>query len=287
MVKLEDLDAKFIKVKESNIRYTVKGSGAPILLFHGIGEFLEAWWRNIDPLSEHYLVYAMDLPGHGLSDKSAGSYSLSFVAELVSDFMKAMGIERAHLIGHSLGGILALSMAVNYPDRVGKLILVDCGGLDREVPLLYRLCTLPVLGDILVRPTVKAGLRNGIKRRFYNPQLVTEEMVDKDYEFMKMPETKRAMLDIIRSNVNLSGLRPEIVMTDKLRLVKSPTLFIHGEQDAVIPLAHARHACNLIPDARLEAITECGHCPYIEKASEFNEMVIAFLGSNGRVENVG
>ena len=279
---MEDLGTKFITVKERNIRYTVRGSGAPIILIHGFGEFLEVWWFNIGPLSEHYQVYAMDLPGHGLSDKSGNGYTPPFFTELISDFMQALRIERAHLIGHSLGGAICLSMAINSPGKVDMVILVDSGGLDKEVSLLYRLCALPFIGEIIMRPTIKAGLRHGIKRAFYNPDLVAEEIVDWYYEIMRKPETKQAMLNLIRSNVDFSGLYPDVVLKDKLHLVKAPTLFIHGEQDAVIPLVHAQKACKLVPNARLEVFAECGHCPHIEKAPEFNKVVLAFLESNGQ-----
>ena len=282
-----NLAEKYIAVKGINIRYIMSGSGASTLLLHGFGEFLDVWWFNIGPLSEHCQVYAADLPGHGLSDKPATDYSLDFANECATEFMKALGIERANLIGHSMGGIIGLSMAINFPDRVDKLILVGSGGLSRETPLLYRLCTLPLLGDILTKPTIKAGLRYGIKRAFYNPDLVAEEMIDKNYEFMKMRGAKQAMLSIIRSNTDITGPHPEVVMTDKLHLVKSPTLIIHGAQDEVVPVEYAQNACNLIPNARLEVIEKCGHSPHIEKAQEFNEAVIAFLESNEGVQDVG
>ena len=175
---MENLDDKYITVNGINIRYIVKGNGSPVLLIHGFGEFLEVWWFNIGFLSEHYQIYAMDLPGHGLSDKPAIDYSLFFATEFANDFMQALGIEHASLIGHSMGGLLSLSIAINFPEKVDKLILVDSGGLSKEAPLLYRLCTLPVVGEIVVMPMVKPLLKHGIRNAFYNPDLVTEELVD-------------------------------------------------------------------------------------------------------------
>jgi pimeloyl-ACP methyl ester carboxylesterase len=171
-------------------------------------------------------------------------------------------------------------MAINRPDKVDRLILADSGGLTKEVSLFYRLCTLPIIGDIIVRPTVKTSLKQGMKRAFYNPELITEQMVDKNYERIKRPETKRTMLSVIRSNANLRGPQPEAVLTDRLHLVKASTLFIHGEQDPFISIADVQHACDLIPNASLRVIPESGHCPFIEKATEFNEAVITFLQSN-------
>jgi 4,5:9,10-diseco-3-hydroxy-5,9,17-trioxoandrosta-1(10),2-diene-4-oate hydrolase len=275
---VDNLDGEYMVVKGTKIRYIVKGSGSPVLLIHGFGQFLEVWWFNIGPLSQHYQVYAMDLPGHGLSEKPAVDYTFSIVTEFIIDFMEALGIGHASLIGHSMGGSICLDEAINFPDKVDRIILVDSGSLSEKVPLLYRLCALPILGDILVRPTIKAGVRSRIKRTFYNPDLVTEDMVNLSYELLRKPGVKATMLSIIRGGVSISRSNPETIVTDKLRLVKVPTLLIHGAQDTVIPLEYAQNACRLIPDCRLEIIDECGHCPHLEKASEFNEAVISFLG---------
>jgi len=276
-------------VKGIKTRYVVMGAGAPILLVHGFGEFLEVWGFNIFPLSERYMVYAMDLPGHGLSGKTDIDYTLPAATEFIIGFMEALGIERASLIGHSLGGLLGLNVAINFSEKVDRLIPVDCGGLSTNTPLLYRLCALPVLGELMIMPTFKAGLRQGIKNKFYNPGLVTEEMVDMSYKFLKMPGAKQALLNLIRSNTKFSGTPPEeLVITNKFHLVKSPTLFIHGAQDKNIPLEQVLNAYKLVPNARLEVIEECGHCPHIEKPAEFNEAVIAFLESSelSEVQNV-
>jgi len=137
---------KYITVEGMKIRYMVKGAGSPLLLLHGYGEFLETWDFNIRPLSEHYQVYAMDLPGHGLSDKPKVAYNLSFFTRFVTDFMQALGIEHASLIGHSMGGHISLSVAINFAEKVDKLILETSAGLSNDVSLLRKLCSIPVLG---------------------------------------------------------------------------------------------------------------------------------------------
>lgn len=276
-ISVTNLDGEYIEVKGVKVRYVVEGSGPPVVLIHGFGQFLEVWWLNIGPLSQHFRVYAMDLPGHGLSEKPAVDCTFSFVTEFIIDFMEALGIGHASLIGHSMGGSICLDEAINFPDKVDRIILVDSGSLSGKVPLLYRLCALPVLGDILVRPTIKAGVRSRIKRTFYNPDLVTEEMVNLNYEFLKKPGVKDTMLSIIRSGASIRKSNLETIVTDNLRLVKVPTMLIHGAQDKVIPVKYARNACRLIPDCRLEIIDECGHCPHIEKASEFSKAVVSFL----------
>ena len=219
----------------------------------------------------------MDLPGHGLSEKPEVKYTMSFATEFAARFVQALGVDHVSLIGHSMGGLLCINAAINFPEKVDKLILVDSGGLSEEAPFLYRLSTIPILGDLLLRPTVKPVLKIGVKRAFYNPDVVTEEMIDINYQYLKMPGAKQAMLNIIRSNVDLHGPHPEVVITEKLHLVKSPTLIIHGAQDEVIPVEYAQSACRLIPKAKLNIFSECGHLPQIEKASEFNKAVLSFL----------
>jgi pimeloyl-ACP methyl ester carboxylesterase len=116
-----------------------------------------------------------------------------------------------------------------------------------------------------------------MKKGFYNPEIIARDWVDLSYKYLKMPKLKRTLWNLIRSNASIDGLNPELIVTDKLRMIKSPTLIIHGAQDEVIPVEYARLACKLIPNVRCEVIDECGHCPQIEKAAQFNDLVAAFL----------
>ena len=277
---IENLEEKYITVNGVRVRYVEKGSGSPVILLHGFGEFLESWVLNIDPLSEHYRVYALDLPGHALSEKPKVDYSLSAAINFVAHFMQVLEIERSSLVGHSIGGLISLKVAISSPEKVHKIISVDSVGLTNNTPLLYRLCALPVLGELFIMPNIKAGIRQGMKNAFYNPDFVTEEMVELNYKYLKMPGAKRAMLSIIRNGVGFNGSSPDTIIQDKLHLVRVPTMFIHGAQDRVIPLKYARYASRLVPGASLNVIETCGHSPHMEKAAEFNEAVIAFLNSD-------
>ncbi len=275
---LKSLNAQYVDVGGFKLRYVIKGSGPPVLLIHGLGGFLETWIYNIAALSRHFTVYALDLPGHGLSEGPVADYTLECCTHRIAvGFLAALGIEHVSLIGHSLGGLVCLGLAINFPEKVDKLVLVDSAGLNKEAPLIYRLAALPVLGDILLKPTIKPLIKAGMKRGFYNPEIVTEEMVDLSYSYWRMPKFKRALSNLLKHNVSLDGVHPEVLVTEKLHLVRSPTLLIHREEDQVIPVEHARLACHLIPDVRCRTFPECGHCPQIEKAPQFNEAVIDFL----------
>ena len=277
------MNEEYVTVDGLNIRYLIRGTGPVIILVHGLGEFLEGWLFNLAALSEYFTVYAIDLPGHGLSEESKHDYTIGFNVKFVINFMAVMGISHASILGHSMGGPICLSLAVDFPGKVDKLILVDSGGFSNKVSLSYRLATLPLLGNILLGPTLlinKATIGAGMRRQFYNPEIVPEEWIDAAYKHLKRPKRKKIMLNIIRSYTSISSIHPEATVTDKLPRVKQPTLIIHGMQDKVVPVEHAYKACNLIPHARLEIFNQCGHNPQIEKASEFNEVVLAFLRSN-------
>jgi len=272
---------KYITVEGIKIRYIVKGAGSPLLLLHGFSEFLETWDFNIRPLSECYQVYAIDLPGHGLSDNPDTSYNISFFTESATGFMQALGIDRTSIIGHSLGGLISLNIAINFPEKVSKLILESSLGLSDDVLSFHKLCSIPVLTDADADESeVRAALDERMKRGFYAPDFIAEEVVERSYRFMQMPGVKRVPLSILHNWLSVDGLKPEVVMIDKLHLIKSPTLLIHGAQDNIHPPELSQRACNLIPDARLKIFSECGHCPHIEKAAEFNEAVISFLKAN-------
>jgi 2-hydroxy-6-oxonona-2,4-dienedioate hydrolase len=262
------------------IRYLVMGSGPQVLLLHGFGGFLETWAFNIPPLSKRYRVYAIDLPGHGLSDKPEGGYTTAFAIESANDIMEALGVNQATLIGHSLGGAVSINIALSLPERVNKLVLIDCAGLSRNLPWLYRLCSLPVLGNILMSLAVEPALEHSIKRVFYNAPVLSREMMDIILKNASQPGVRETLKRIIRQHVRLRGPRPEALLIERLPQLKVPILFVHGAQDRVLPLKHVREAFSMAPNSRVKIFDQCGHCPHIEKAVEFNEIVLEFLAGN-------
>ncbi len=262
------------------IRYLVMGSGPQVLLLHGFGGFLETWAFNLPPLSKRYRVYAIDLPGHGLSDKPKNYYTTAFAIESANDILEALGVNQAALIGHSLGGAVSVNIALSLPERVSKLILIDCAGLSRTLPWLYRLSSLPVLGKILMSLAVKPTLERSIKRLFYSSPALSQEMIDIILKNSSQPGVRETLIRIIRQNVGLRGPHPEALLIESLPQLKVPTLFVHGAQDRVFPLEHVRDAFSMAPNSRVKIFDQCGHCPHIEKAVEFNKVALEFLDGN-------
>ena len=146
---------RYIKVGKVNTHYWEEGTqGSPVILIHGIGCYIELWSPTFEALAAQHRVYALDLLGHGRTDKPQDvSYKLENLAQFVNNFMTALGIEHAHVVGHSLGGAIATKLCLLYPTLVDKLVLAAPGGLGKEGPIAFRIASLPILGELLTRPS--------------------------------------------------------------------------------------------------------------------------------------
>ena len=170
-----------------------------MLLLHGLGASLAVWGENIDPLAEEHAVYALDLPGHGKSDKPQEiDYDAVAGAHFLVRFMDALGLSSATLIGSSAGGLIATICALLYPERVDRLVLVDTAGLGRQMAWFIRLSSLPFIGELLHTPNVLTtrGLTQSL---FYEPWPVAEHLVEELMQVRNIPEAKRASLTAIRA----------------------------------------------------------------------------------------
>jgi pimeloyl-ACP methyl ester carboxylesterase len=270
---------RYIQVGNIRTRYWALGEGDSTgILLHGLGGYIENWEDNIAALSQSSRVYALDLAGFGRSDKPRVDYTIRYLTEFVRDFMVAQDIDQATLIGESLGGAIALQFVLQYPQLVEKLVLAASGGLGKEVSIYLRIMTLPVLGNVLARPS-REGSAQLMKEIFYDGNLITDEWVDEDYEMSSLPGAQRSLLSALRTSCNLWGIRSEIYqpILNRLGEIEVPTLVIWGAQDRILPIAHAHRAAEGLPNARLHIFDLCGHLPNIERADEFNELVASFL----------
>ncbi len=270
---------QYTKVGQINTRFWALGDeGSTVLLIHGIGGSLEDWILNADALAKHHRVYALDLVGAGHSDKPSASYSFSYMAQFVKDFMEAESISRACLIGHSLGGGVSLQFSIQFPDKVEKLVLVGSAGLGQQVTLLLRVLTLPIIGKLLSRPSRK-GTAKFLKECLYDSTLITDELVDFGYNLASLPGAQDALLFTVRTLGNIRGMRKDVLrpIADNLATITVPTLIFWGQQDRILPVAHAHVAENKIPDTQLHVFDPCGHFPQLERPEEFNSIVLKFL----------
>ncbi len=280
---MEDPEDKYVKVGEVNTRYWVLGQGSPLLLIHGLGASCEYWRYNVRALSQGCRVYAFDLPGFGRSDKRIDDYSLDFAGEFVAAFLDAQGVDRASLVGNSLGGGVSLQFAVQYPHRLEKLVLVDSGGLGSELPLSFRLLKIPLLGEFMAWAWgTRPGMRLTLRSIVYKPRVMTDEFVDQMAELARLPGAREMLLSVARMGIDFRGQNMKLLepFLSRVPEIEAPTLIIWGAQDPILPLAHAQIAHQMIRNSRLHILDRCGHLPQIEKPEEFNQLVLGFLGSN-------
>jgi 4,5:9,10-diseco-3-hydroxy-5,9,17-trioxoandrosta-1(10),2-diene-4-oate hydrolase len=269
----------YIKVGDVNTRYWVQGSqGSTIILIHGLGGFIENWEYNISGLSQGHRVYALDLVGFGRSDKPKIGYSLPNLTEFVKEFMTVQDVDRATLIGLSMGGAIALRFALKNPNQVEKMVLVDSLGLGRDGSIFLRMMSLPIIGELLARPSRK-GSSKILRSIFHNQDLITDQMIEVTYEMSSLPGAQSSFLSTLRSTCNIWGAKSDTYrpILDRLGEIEVPTLIIWGSQDKLLPVSHAHQAKKKLPKAKLHIFDSCGHVPNAEHAEEFNALVTDFL----------
>jgi 4,5:9,10-diseco-3-hydroxy-5,9,17-trioxoandrosta-1(10),2-diene-4-oate hydrolase len=276
----QTLEDQYVKVGQINTRYWTLGDNSSVaILLHGGGSTVEIWAYNIGVLAHYHRVYAIDMVGAGLTDKPQAAYSLTYQAQFLKEFMDTLGIDRASLIGSSMGGGTALQFSLLFPERVEKLVLVNSFGLGKEIAIGLRLLALPFVGR-LSRPTRK-GAALVLRHNVYDCKVIPDRWIELSYEKFGLPGTKRAILNLIETNLNLFGVRKTVFspLVEKLSSIAQPVLVIWGQQDRILPVAHAHIAAKGLPNARLHIFNPCGHWPHVERPEEFNTLVLEFLAS--------
>jgi pimeloyl-ACP methyl ester carboxylesterase len=272
-----------VRIHGHEVAYVAAGDGPVLVLVHGIAGSSATWSRVIPQLAERHTVVAPDLLGHGESAKPRGDYSLGAYASGIRDLLVVLGHERATLVGHSLGGGVAMQFAYQFPERCERLVLVGSGGLGREVGALLKLLSLPgaeyVLPLVLTRGLHDAFASVGrfVGRSGLRANSLLEELWH-SYTRLTDARAQRAFVHTIRAVIDPSGQR--VSARDRLYLAAAlPTLIVWGEKDGVIPVDHARVAHELVPGSRLEIIEGCGHFVPLEVPERLVAVLEDFLAS--------
>ncbi len=275
------LKVKYTNVDGYRIRHQEKGEGFPLLLMHGLGASLEWWQFNVDSLSREYRIIAFDFLGFGYSSKEINEYSLSFASKFLISFFDTLRIDRAFLLGNSMGGLISLSAALEYPERIEKLVLVDNAGFGRRLSFILRLGSLFPLGELALALRNKFTVKALLSQLFYDPQKLPPNLVDCVLRILSLPHSSEALLRTLRYGVDLKGLKEDVwkPVQEKINFLSRPTLIIWGDQDKITPVDQAYRGKKLIKQSELYIFEKCGHMPQVEQAEEFNNLVLDFLGS--------
>lgn len=268
--------------EDIELAYVDEGNGDQTIIFiHGLGSYLPAWQKNINVLKENYRCIAVDLPGYGKSSKKPHSGMLTFYADVMSQFMEQMGIEQAVFTGHSMGGQISMIMALEYPEKVKKLVLVSPAGFERftegQKEWFREVMTLKG-----VKLTPVDAIETNLAYNFYNLPEDAQFMIT-DRIAMRHAEDFDSYCYVVVQSVHGMVDQPVI---DKLDQIKQPVLILFGENDNLIPNRYLNPGKTYdvaivgdenIPDSKLVMVPKCGHFLQFEKADVLNEEINAFL----------
>jgi pimeloyl-ACP methyl ester carboxylesterase len=272
--------AQTVSVHGRSVSYLEAGEGPLLLLVHGMAGTARNWDGVIEPLALHNTVIAPDFPGHGESEPGGGDYSLGSLASGLRDLMIALGHERATLVGHSLGGGVALQFTYQFPELVERLVLVSSGGLGPEVGAILRAAALPG-ADLFIHATAAPGATvvgwaaGALGKVGLRPNADLAE-VGRAYASLADADRRKAFLSTLHAVVDTDGQR--VAALDRLYLAEAlPVLIVWGERDPIIPVAHGRAAHAQLPGSRLEVFPEAGHIPMLESPGRFAAVLQRFL----------
>jgi pimeloyl-ACP methyl ester carboxylesterase len=271
-----------IKIGTINTRYWMEGEGSPVILIHGLSNSIEDWLLNFQEIAGQHRVYALDLIGHGKTDKPlSASYDITEIARFVKDFMDALDIKSAHLVGHSLGGAVSLTIALNYPSYCHKLVLVDSAGLAQECSIVLRLASVPGLGEFLGSLLMQGDLKKRMsmqRESWPDPEIVPDEMIQLKYSATLWKDISKTYFKTLRAFVNFRGMKRSVFIpiVEGLQFLENPVLVVWGEQDDLLPVSQAQIVKDKIPRAQVEIFENSKHDPMIVNPQRFNQLVLGF-----------
>ncbi len=277
-----EIQSNFIMVNGLRIHYLEAGVGdRVVVLVHGGGldNASLSWDLLIPKLAKNARIIAPDLPGYGESDKPEVTYDLAFYNEFFPKFMDTIQVEKADLVGISMGGAIILGYVLDHPERVDHLGLVDSYGLQRKTPfhkLSYLFVNIPGVRALTYWSMKSRWVTEYFTKMILKrPGSVTEELVDAIYQQLKIPGVTRAFSDFQNAELTWDGLKT--VYMDRLHEIKTKTLVIHGEKDTLVPLVASQEAHELINGSEMKILAGCGHWPQRDNPEEFIQVVGEFL----------
>lgn len=276
-------DVEYVELHGEQVAYRDVGSGDVVVLIHGMAGSSDTWQAVIPQLAQRYRVIAPDLLGHGQSAKPRTDYSLGAFAAGLRDLLDELGISRATIVGHSLGGGVAMQFIYQHPEYCQRLVLVSSGGLGPDVGWILRLLAAPGAEFVLpvIAPKLVLGAGNRV-RSWLSSVGLSSPLVEQfwgTYSSLSDPPTRAAFLRTLRSVVDYRGQSVSALSRLRLR-AEVPTLVVWGESDRIIPVEHGYGVRAARPESRLEVLTGLGHFPHVEAPAEFVSAIEEFIGGS-------
>jgi pimeloyl-ACP methyl ester carboxylesterase len=267
-----------IRVKGHTIFYVVKGEGEPLLLIHGYGAGFWVWEKQIDILCRSHRVYALDLIGHGFSDRPKIEYRPDIYIHFLRDFMDEIGVERATLIGNSMGGGIAWAVAALFPERAKKLILINCVPPDvlnqvrnESFRALVAIMNVPFLPYLVIASRNKNSIKRILQECLSDRSLITPKVLNRQYHLSRIKGTAWVLSSTLRNAKDTSAMK------EYLPRIRHPTLLIWGARDLIFPPHVGEGLHQAITDSKLMIIEKSGHIPMWETPDEVNQAIQNFL----------
>ncbi|MET0865040.1 MAG: alpha/beta fold hydrolase [Nakamurella sp.] len=277
--------SKTVLLHGQQLSYLDAGAGPAVLFVHGLMSSSATWTDQFERLAADHRVIAPDLFGHGTSAKPAGDYSLGAHAATLRDLLDAVAVPSVTVVGHSLGGGIALQFAYLFPDRLAGLVLVSSGGLGRELNPLLRAATLP--GSELVLPLVASNWLHGVgdtALRWWSKVGLPSISPSSDEGWRGLAsladgDTRRAFLATSRSVINVRG--QTVSAANRLPgMASRPTMLIWGERDRIVPATHVEAAKGELPTSRVEMFQRSGHFPHLDEPDRFARVLAEFMAES-------
>jgi pimeloyl-ACP methyl ester carboxylesterase len=265
-------ESKQVEIYGQKIHYLEAGAGPNVILLHGLGGDSNSWAQTIPALVSKYHVYVPDQIGFGKSDKPVLNYRVATLVDFLTGFFKKTGIEKATLVGNSLGGWAAAAFTTIHPEKVDKLVLVSAAGYTPK-----RWGGKEYTDDLYntLNPATAADLKRLYGMIFYNKSFLTDQFIEQSFA----NKLKRSDANTINAFI-AAFLRKDDNLDEKVKNIKTPTLIIWGREDQLTPLAIADAFAQDIAGSKKVIIDKCGHIPQLEKATDFNQALLKFLNGD-------
>lgn len=270
----DNVAGKFVMINSQKVRYIDTGDGFPLVFIHGFGSSIYSWRKNIEPISEDHRVCAPDLPGFGYSDKSLDAdYTIDAYADFIIQFMDKLQIRKAVLVGHSLGGGIALLASLKFPSRVKALILLDAEAYPITPPLMLKIAKLPLVRSIIHRAIGEWVVRISLKRSYYDQTLITDRLVGDYYRPFLTENGKAAPIKVLQA-MDFDKLKE---LPGRYRHIRKKALIIWGKADQISRIHLAYKLNKDLPNSKLKIIPNSGHLVQEESPEAVNRAILNFV----------